>query len=557
MKRFILNCSTFLFSLILALPAVAAEKNGPLAGTIVSRDVSKNQLTVAHGTVPGVMGAMTMPYEVRDAKVTKLPEDGAKITAMLHEADGAYWLTNVSAATEPGTAKHAMNDMPPASAPEHEHAGMDHPAAAPQKHDHAAMQHPAAGAQRGGHDMTGMGSMQMQSDATSELLMRQASGTGMNPAAAPMHMTMTQQGDWMLMLHGLAFINQVVQSGPRGDDKLFSTNWIMGMADRPLGGGHLMLRSMLSLEPLTVGKKYPELFQTGETIGGRPIIDAQHPHDFFMELAAEYAHPLTGNTIGYIYAAPFGDPSLGPVAYPHRASASEIPQAALSHHVQDSTHIAGSVLTIGAQSGMFGYAFSGFHGREPDEKRWDIDTGKIDSWAARVTFDPSPNWTAQISTGHLKHPEAAEPGDVQRTTASVAYSKATTIGQLDTSLVFGHNNKSAGHDGSSWLAESVLQFGGRNYVTARAEAVDKDELFAEQNVLPDIEHGLFRVKALTLGYSRDLLTTSDITGALGGNVTIYSLPDAIKPFYGSSPHSVYFFIRLRGRSASAHGAHSM
>lgn len=552
MKRFLINCSTFLF-LIVALPAVAAEKTGPLAGTIVSRDASKNQLIVAHGAVPGVMGAMTMPYEVRDAKVTTLPQDGAKITAMLHESDGAYWLTNVSAAAEPGPAKQTMSDMPPGSAMEREHAGVGHPAAAPQNHEHDAMQHPAAG----GHDMSDMGGMQMQSDATSELLMRQASGTSMNPAAAPTHMAMTQHGDWMLMLHGLAFVSQVVQSGPRGDDKLFSTNWIMGMADRPLGGGHLMLRSMLSLEPLTVGKKYPELFQTGETIGGRPIIDAQHPHDFFMELAAEYAHPLTGNTIGYIYAAPFGDPSLGPVAYPHRASASEIPQAALSHHVQDSTHIAGSVITIGAQSGMFGYAFSGFHGREPDEKRWNIDTGKIDSWATRITFDPSPNWSAQISTGHLKHPEAAEPGDVQRTTASVAYSNATSVGQWDTSLIFGHNNKSEGHDGSSWLAESVLQFGGRNYITGRAEAVDKDELFAEQNVPPAIEHGLFRVKALTLGYSRDLLTTSEVTGALGGNVTLYSLPGAIKPFYGSSPHSVYFFVRLRGGSAGAHGAHSM
>ncbi len=554
MKRFILKGSTFLFLLVVALPGVAAGKNGPLAGTIVSRDALKNQLTVAHGAVPGVMGAMTMPYEVRDAKVTTLPEDGAKITAMLHEADGAYWLTNVSAAAKPGTAKQKMNDMPPGSAEEHEHAGMEHPAAAPQEHEHDAMQHPAAGAQHGAHDM---GGMQMQSDGTSELLMRQASGTSMNPAAAPMHMAMTQHGDWMLMLHGLAFVNQVVQSGPRGEDKLFSTNWLMGMADRPLGSGHLLLRSMLSLEALTVGKKYPELFQTGETIGGRPIIDAQHPHDFFMELAAEYAHPLTGNTIGYIYAAPFGDPSLGPVAYPHRASASEIPQASLSHHTQDSTHIAGSVLTVGAQSGMFGYAFSGFHGREPDEKRWDIDTGKIDSWAARFTFDPSPNWTAQVSTGHLKHPEAAEPGDVQRTTASIAYSNVTSIGQWDTSLVFGHNSKSVGHDGSSWLAESVLQFAGRNYITGRAEAVDKDELFAGQNVPPAIEHGLFRVKALTLGYSRDLLTTSEITGALGGNVTLYALSKQIKPFYGSSPHSVYFFVRLRGGSAGAHGAHSM
>ena len=272
----------------------------------------------------------------------------------------------------------------------------------------------------------------MQTDPASALLMRHASGTAMNPEAAPMHMTMTQHGDWHVMLHGAAFVSQVVQSGSRGDDKLFSTNWAMGMAERPLGGGRLLLRSMLSLEPLTVGDKYPELFQTGETIGGHPIVDAQHPHDFFMELAAEYAHPVGDGATVYVYAAPHGDPALGPVAYPHRASAAEIPQATLSHHVQDSTHIAGSVLTVGAQRGRFGLGVSGFHGREPDEKRWDLDTGAIDSWSARATFDPTPNWTAQVSTGHLSDPEAHEPGDVQRTTASVSYSNAA----LDASVIY-------------------------------------------------------------------------------------------------------------------------
>ncbi|HEX3107787.1 MAG TPA: hypothetical protein VHU41_01755, partial [Thermoanaerobaculia bacterium] len=167
-------------------------------------------------------------------------------------------------------------------------------------------------------DMPGMKmSMPMQHDAVSELLMRQASGTSMNPQSAPMEMSMTQHGGWMVMLHGLAFVNDVQQSGPRGGDKFFSTNWGMAMADRKLGDGHLMLRTMLSLEPLTVGDKYPELFQTGETLHHQPIVDAQHPHDFFMELAAEYARPLTAGTIGYVYAAPVGDPALGPVAYPH------------------------------------------------------------------------------------------------------------------------------------------------------------------------------------------------------------------------------------------------
>jgi hypothetical protein len=372
--------------------------------------------------------------------------------------------------------------------------------------------------------------MQMSGDATSALLMRQASGTSMNPGAAPMHMTMTMRGDWMLMLHGAAFVSQVVQSGPRGGDKLFSTNWAMGMAERPLGGGHLMFRSMLSLEPLTVGRKYPELFQTGEK-----VIDGQHPHDFFMEVAAEYARPLTANTIGYIYAAPFGDPALGPVAYPHRASAAEIPQATLSHHVQDSTHIAGSVVTVGAQSGMFGYAVSGFHGREPDERRWDIDTGRIDSWSARVTFDPTPNVTAQLSTGHLTHPEELEPGNIQRTTASIAYSTAA----WNTSLIVGRNDRSEGRTTNAFVGESVFKFGGVNYLTGRGEIVDKDELIADENVC---------VKALTIGYSRDVFAMT----AVGANVTRYSIPAAIRPMYGSSPRSLYLFVRLR--SGAIHDA---
>ena len=370
------------------------------------------------------------------------------------------------------------------------------------------------------HDMAHMGHG-MQHDAVADFLMRQASGTSMNPAAAPMHMRMTMSGDWMLMAHGQAFVSGIEQTGPRGDDKIVSTNWAMGMADRPLGGGHLLLRSMLSLEPLTVGRKYPELFQTGETIHHQPIVDAQHPHDFFMELAAEYAHELPGGAVGYVYAAPVGDPALGPVAFPHRASASEIPQAPLSHHVQDSTHIAASVLTIGAQKGMFGVAVSGFHGREPDENRWNIDTGRIDSWSARATFDPTPNWSAQISTGRLQHPEAAEPGNIQRTTASVSYSTPT----WHSSLIYGHNDKTRGPSSNAFVAETMKQFGS-SYVTARGEIVDKDELPVAA-----------RIRALTIGYTR---------GVVGGNVTLYDFPRALEPFYGRSPRAFYLFVHLRG-----------
>jgi hypothetical protein len=389
------------------------------------------------------------------------------------------------------------------------------------------------------HDMSQMHDMSsMQStDHATELLMQQGSGTATGPTAAPQHMgAMTERDGWMLMAHGSAFVSQVVQSGPRGDDALFSTNWVMGMATGKVGAGQLLLRSMLSLEPLTAPKGgYPELFQTGETYRGLPIVDAQHPHNAFMELAAEYAIPLGDNRVGYLYAAPVGDPALGPVAYPHRLSARELPQATLTHHLQDSTHIADSVVTAGTRGGPFGIEVSGFHGAEPGENRWKIGSGAIDSWSARATWNPTPNWSAQISTGHLVHPEAIENGNVQRTTASATYFKAQKDGDLAASLIWGHNHKSD-HDTNGITAEGDLRFATVNYVTGRVEVVDKDEL--------GVGHLISTVKALTAGYTRDVLRTSTLLGGIGSNMTYYAIPGSLKQFYGR-PWSVYGFVRVR------------
>src|SRR3569833_510172 len=109
---------------------------------------------------------------------------------------------------------------------------------------------------------------------------------------------------------------------------------------------------MISLEPSTnTGRYYPELFQQGETAYGRPIVDGQHPHNFFMEIAGLWDQRLGDKALLTFYAAPVGDPALGPVAYPHRASASEDPLATLGHHLEDSTHISYSVVTVGLTAG--------------------------------------------------------------------------------------------------------------------------------------------------------------------------------------------------------------
>ena len=273
------------------------------------------------------------------------------------------------------------------------------------------------------------------------LLLHATSGTDAEPNSTPIEMLMTTKGGWTLMFHGEAFLSDTQQSGPRGYDKLFSTNWWMPMAQRNFGNGTLTLRTMLSFEPATISQRvYPELFQQGETAFVRPIVDGQHPHDFFMELAASYDYKLAEHTLLSVYAAPMGDPAMGPPAYPHRASASEDPIAPLGHHLQDSTHIAADVVTLGIAYRNFRVEASGFHGREPDEFRWNINSGKIDSWSARVTANPGQNWSAQFSIAQMHSPESLAPDeDVRRMTASVQYNRPLKRGNWASLLLWGRN----------------------------------------------------------------------------------------------------------------------
>ena len=256
-----------------------------------------------------------------------------------------------------------------------------------------------------------------------------SSGTSIEPASTPVPMLMTERGPWRLMLHANAFAANTQQqaTSPRNRDAFFSTNWIMPMAQRRLGPGQLTLRTMLSFEPATIGdRNYPELVQQGETAYGAPIVDGQHPHDFLMELAALYDLPLNHNTLLSLYAAPIGDPAIGPTAYPHRQSASEDPIAALGHHQQDSTHIAFNVVTGGLTYRWARLELSGFHGGEPDEHRWAFQPSPnghaIDSVSTRLTLSPTPNITGQYSIAHIASPEALYPGeDQQRQTASIMF----------------------------------------------------------------------------------------------------------------------------------------
>jgi len=374
-------------------------------------------------------------------------------------------------------------------------------------------------------------------------LMTLASGTSVNPQSWAMPMLMPRWGGWNLMFMGQAFLVDTQQSGPRGGDKFYSVNWGMISAEHAIGRGSLMFETMLSLDPATVTKeRYPLLFQTGETAYGVPLVDAQHPHDFIMSIAAHYARPISDDTMLHFYYAPVGDPALGPVAFPHRASAFELPQATLSHHLQDSTHIANNVATVAVRHKWLRLEASGFYGTEPNENRWNIDWGGMNSYSGRVSVLPTKNWLFQVSAGHITAPERQEPtADVVRTTASAHYSLPRDGGNTwSTSFIWGQNHNTATRQNlESYLFESVYPVGLRNFLTGRLEVVDKDELF------PKGPAGVFRVTAYTVGYTRDIATIHNVEAGLGANVSAYSIPDAIQPYYGDHPWGVNFFLRFR------------
>jgi hypothetical protein len=400
-----------------------------------------------------------------------------------------------------------------------------------------------------------------------------SSGTTIEPASTPMYMMMGHHGAWMWMLHGEAFVTELQQQASktpvdhRGGDKLFSTNWIMPMAMRRVGPGQLTLRAMFSLEPATVtDRQYPLLFQQGETAFGNPIVDGQHPHNFFMEVAALYDIRLGEHSLLSFYAAPIGDPAIGPSAYPHRMSASENPLAALGHHQEDSTHIAYNVLTAAATWRWFRVEGSGFHGGEPSEGRWQFQPSAnglaIDSYSTRLTVSPRPNWTGQYSIAHIASPEALYPHeDQQRQTASIMYNRpfgqrdanGLTRGNWSSTLLWGRTrsitNSPDEHKTNSYLAESLLKFGGKNYAWTRIENAGRTSelLLHPGQPLPNDfeEEPIGHVQGYSFGYDRDFRLSRHLTAAPGAQFTTYTTPDALRSTYGDHPWSVAAFVRFR------------
>jgi YHS domain-containing protein len=376
---------------------------------------------------------------------------------------------------------------------------------------------------------------------------REGSGTGWLPDSSPMYMVHRLNGPWMLMAHENAFLQYLNESGDRGAHQTGSINWLMGMAERSAGGGHLAVRGMVSLEPWSIrGCGYPDLLASGELCDDEEIHDRQHPHDLFMEISAKYDRPLARGTRWQLFGGPAAEPALGPVAYPHRVSAMPNPMAPISHHWLDSTHVSFGVITGGVYGQRWKIETSAFNGREPDENRKDFDFGALDSVSGRVWLLPTPRIALQVSGGHLNDAEAGEATDaprhdVNRLTASATFHNVTNRRVSASTLAFGRNSEH-GVGTNALLLETNLSFNDRHTWFGRLEVAQKTAHDLDVPATRD----MFTVSKLQGGYTRYFTAAREWKAGVGGAVSASIVSSQLSAAYGGkvSP-GIAVFLTLR------------
>jgi hypothetical protein len=360
------------------------------------------------------------------------------------------------------------------------------------------------------------------------------------------HEHVEEASAWRLHLDGTLFGTLNIQGGRRGETDFRSQNWLMAMGTHRLGSGALTLTGMFSAEPFTVGQPgYSSIFQEGESYRGLQITDHQHPHDLFMQLSAAWRVPLGRGLNMTLAAAPVGEAALGPPAFMHRPSSVENPTAPLSHHIFDSTHVASSVLLVGIDRGRLTLEGSVFHGREPDEHRYDLDFGAPDSWSARMWLRVGSEWTVQASHGYLHEPELLEPGDQRRTNVSVSWLRQRGDTYTAAMIAVGQNSRRYSTVGSVLLEATRRSARFTIYGRAERTLVETEILlFPEQVHVPHPGELVDPVGAFTAGGIRDLLRVKGVLIGVGADTTFYAVPPLLKITHGEHPVSARVFLRV-------------
>jgi len=398
-----------------------------------------------------------------------------------------------------------------------------------------------AGMDMSGMDMSHMDMSDMgQGVLGSYPMTRDASGTSWQPDAASHDGIHAMAGDWMLMGHLRLDAIYDWQSGVRGDDMAFLAGMAMGMARRDFGASDaLQFRAMLSPDPFMGTRGYPLLLATGETADGTThLVDRQHPHDLLMELSGTAAHRFDTENSAFLYFGYPGEPALGPAAFMHRASGADNPEAPISHHWLDSTHITFGVLTAGFVHDDWKLEVSRFTGREPDQYRFNFDAASFDSTAARLSWNPNEHWSLQASLGFLKSPEQLEPAENElRYTASATYvTPIENWGSVAATLAWGLKRTGPGDKLNALLAEAEWKPADLWTVFTRAEWEENAELLASGTVA--------RAGKLSVGAIRDVPVADHLKLGLGALYDFDFVGQSLDAAYDGDPRGAMVFLRL-------------
>jgi hypothetical protein len=379
--------------------------------------------------------------------------------------------------------------------------------------------------------------------ATIPTAIQTGSGTSWMPGTTPSYMLMYNLGAKQhMMLHGNVALRYLLFDTPRAENAFSAPNWFMAMTERILAEhDYLNLRVMMSLDRITEGGDgYPLLLQTGETWEGEPLVDKQHPHDLFSEVALAYTHEFNEDWMLKLYGGLPGEPALGPSAFMHRPSALSNPDAPLGHHWQDATHISFGVLTAALSWRNIRIEGSAFNGSEPDEDRYGFDKPQLGSYSGRLSYNPTDEIALQVSGGKLKNPEH-NGNDVTRITASAMYTtKLHKDGWWATTAVYGRNDEANEGISQSSLLESQYTVG-RSNIYGRLEVVEK---FGEALGLEGYERVKFTSTAVTAGYTFNFIKFAELDADIGAQLSYLFLPPTLKNVYGDSPYTAQIVLSL-------------
>ncbi len=371
---------------------------------------------------------------------------------------------------------------------------------------------------------------------------RIGSGTAWLPDAAPMPGYHGRAGGWTVMAHGSAFLQYDRQFGTRGDYQVGSVNWLMVGLVRDVAGGVVRLRALASAEPWTLTDRgYPQLLQSAE-----PYPNRQHPHHVVSEAAVAFEHAVGSRVALSLYAAPVGEPALGPVFYLHRPLAALDPTAPLGHHAQDFTHTSFGVVTWSAFSHNARVEASAFNGTHPDSVRTNFDAVRLDSYAVRLSLNPSSHWALAAWFGHLAPTQSSHAHEASdRFGASALLTKPFGVaGQWSTALVYSADLPAdAGHPLNSVLLETTLQLDRANALFGRAEYVRRTagDLALVGSVSRELD-----TAAVSLGYQRRVLGSAGLNAGVGAKGTLNLVPEELRLFYGSrTPAAVMAYLLVR------------